>query len=92
MRFRSGLRIGDLDFATMLSRANAGFRKSLDDMREVKIKERRTNRVGSLAMEETSSGGLMAGLTVVASWKLFLLERCRRGVLCSGTVRGFAPS
>lgn len=73
--------MGDWDFATMLSRAKAGFRKSLDDIRDVRTKERRTNRVGSLAMDETSTGGLMDDLTMAASWKFCLVDRCRRSPL-----------
>jgi hypothetical protein len=49
--------MADLEFVTALRTARAGVRNNLEVIKDVKSKERKRNLVGSLAIDETSSGG-----------------------------------
>lgn len=72
-RFRSGFNSADFDVARTPITARAGRKNNLDVIKDVKINDRSSNLVGIRAIDETSTGGLIAGM-MAASWKWDFVE------------------
>jgi hypothetical protein len=76
----SGFNNVAFDVERILIRANAGRRNNFEVIKEERRRERSRNLVGSLAIEETSRGGLTSD-PIAASWKCDFVERSRRQVV-----------
>lgn len=77
MKLRSGFKRAVLEVLKTLRRARAGFMNIFEDMSEVNTKDRKTNFVGSLAMDGISRSDCTPGGRS-ALWNCCLVERWRR--------------